>query len=190
MEEEHLNGILAYHQLHFPNNNALRYTIRSIRQLDPPPEIIAPLYGNLIRNEMIETVIDKLYQLKVGSDLLQVEGTPEQLELYLDAANDIIKVANLIFTKKKVLEKLAKNDGLDHLCKINEGNVVSIKNPPGRALEQLVRILSRDETEKLASQLKSEALKVVVSRKLPPIFLGTDSGETRTTIPKNIFKNE
>lgn len=189
LNDEHVDGVLAYHQLHIPNNNALKYVIHNIKKLNPQPLIIAPLYGNLIQGEYVKNLIDKIYKLQVGSDLLQITRTPEQIELYLDAANDIIKVANLIFSKAKVSKKLSSNKRLQHLCKIENDKITLIKDPPERTLEQIVMALCLDESDKLAGQLRSEAMKVVVSRKLPPFSIGADTTETKTNIPRKIFSN-
>jgi hypothetical protein len=189
MEEEHLDGILAYHQLHMPTSNAIRYVIQSIRQLDPPPIIIAPLYGSLIRGDAVDEVIDELDNLQVGSDLLHIKSTPEQAALYLDAANEILNCAYNIFTKEKVTKKLAADDRMQKLCRIEGGKVRSLNHQRGRVLEQMVNMIVVGEHESFSSQLKSEALKAVVSRKLPPISIGRDITESMVKIPRNIFRN-
>ena len=189
MGEEHLDGILGYHQLHMPASNAVRYVIQSIRQLDPSPLIIAPLYGNLIRGDHVKEVIDQLDSLQVGSDLLHIKSTPEQAALYLEAANEILAKANQIFTKEKVSKKLSADDRMQKLCRIEEGRVRSLNHQRSRVLEQMINMIVVGENESLANQLKSEALKAVVSRKLPPISLGRDTTESMVKIPRNIFRN-
>jgi len=189
MEKEHLDGILGYHQLHMPAGNAIRYVLQSIRQLDPPPLIIAPLYGNLIRGDHVNEVIDQLDSLQVGSDLLHIKCTPEQAVLYLEAANEILTKANEIFTKEKVNKKLSADDRMQKLCRIEYGRVRSLNHQRGRVLEQMINMIIVDENESLSNQLKSEALKAVISRKLPPIAIGRDTTESMVKIPRNIFRN-
>ena len=53
----------------------------------------------------------------------------------------------------------------------------------------MINIIIIDEDEGLSNQLKLEALKAVVSRKLPPIALGRDTTESMVKIPHNIFRN-
>ena len=189
MEDEHLDGILAYHQLHMPASNAIRYVLQSIRQLDPAPLIIAPLYGNLIRGEYVTDVIDELDNLQVGSDLLHIKTTPEQAALYLEAANEILQKAYQIFTKEKVSKKLSADDRMQKLCRIEDDRVRSLNHQRGRVLEQMINIIVIGEHESYSNQLKSEALKAVVSRKLPPISIGRDTTESMVKIPRNIFRN-
>ena len=189
MEQEHLDGILGYHQLHMPAGNAMRYVLQSIRQLDPTPLIIAPLYGNLIRGDHVNEVIDQLDSLQVGSDLLHIKCTPEQAALYLEAANEILTKANEIFTKEKVSKKLSADDRMQKLCRIEYGRVRSLNHQRGRVLEQMINMIVVGENESLSSRLKSEALKAVISRKLPPIAIGRDTTESVAKIPRNIFKN-
>ncbi len=189
LDEIQIDGILAYHQLHMPANNAMRYAIQNIRQLDPKPLIIAPLYGSLIRGDMVEEVTDRLYNLAVGSDLLHIESTPEQLLLYVEAANDILEAANSIFSQEKVTKKLSADDRLSSLLKIENDKVLSISRHPERVLEQMIMIVSMGENDSLFNQLKSAALNAVISRELPPIFLGKDTTESMVRIQKKIFKN-
>ncbi len=189
MEDVHLDGILAYHQLHMPASNAIRYVLQAIRQLDPPPLMIAPLYGNLIRGDYVNEVIEHLDNLPVGSDLLHIKSTPEQVAKYLEAANEILDSAYKIFTKEKVTKKLSADDRMQKLCRIEDGQVRSLNHQSGRVLEQMINMIVIDENESLSNQLKSEALKAVVSRKLPPISIGRDTTESMAKIPRNIFRN-
>lgn len=189
MEDEHLDGILAYHQLHMPASNAIRYVLQAVRQLDPPPLMIAPLYGNLIRGDYVNEVIDHLDNLQVGSDLLHIKSTPEQAAMYLEAANEILESAYEIFTKEKVTKKLSADDRMQKLCRIEDGQVRSLNHQRGRVLEQMINMIVIGENENLSNQLKSEALKAVVSRKLPPISIGRDTTESMVKIPRNIFRN-
>jgi len=189
MEGDQMDGILAYHQLHMPASNAIRYVIQSIRQLDPTPLMIAPLYGNIIRGDHVNEVIDQIDSLKVGSDLLHIKSTPEQAALYLEAANEILASAYDIFTVEKVTKKLSADDRIQKLCQLKDGQVRSLNHQRGRVLEQMINIIVIGEHESLSNQLKSEALKAVVSRKLPPIAIGRDTTESMVKIPRNIFRN-
>jgi serine/threonine-protein kinase len=188
-KEKHMDGIIAYHQLHMPTRNAMRYTLQSIKKLNPPPLIIAPLYGTLIKDQYVKEVIDVLYELPVGSDLLHIESTPEQKALYLQAANEILKASYAIFTKERITQKLKEDDRLNNLCLIEYDSVTSIARMPERVVEQLISVITMGETEALANQLKSAALKAVVSRKLPPVSLGRDATEAIVMAPKQIFKS-
>ncbi len=161
MEDEHLDGILAYHQLHMPASNAIRYVLQGIRQLDPPPLMIAPLYGNLIRGDYVNEVIDHLDNLQVGSDLLHIKSTPEQAAMYLEAANEILESAYEIFTKEKVTKKLSADDRMQKLCRIEDSQVRYLNHQSGRVLEQMINMIVIGENESLSNQLKSEALKAV-----------------------------
>jgi hypothetical protein len=151
--------------------------------------MIAPLYGNLIRGDYVNEVIEHLDNLPVGSDLLHIKSTPEQVAKYLEAANEILDSAYKIFTKEKVTKKLSADDRMQKLCRIEDGQVRSLNHQSGRVLEQMINMIVIDENESLSNQLKSEALKAVVSRKLPPISIGRDTTESMAKIPRNIFRN-
>ena len=184
-----MDGITAYHQLHMPSNNAVRYAIQNIRQIDPQPRILAPLYGNLVRGQEVVAVLDKLYNLAVGSDLLYSAKTPERSSLYMEAANDVLKEATELFSKDKVLRKIREDEHLNTLCQFKESEMTMISQQPARTLEHLITVLVENEAEDLSNQIKSVALKSVVAKKLPPISLGRDTTESMVKIPKKIFKN-
>jgi DNA-binding response OmpR family regulator len=189
MNESQMDGIMAYHQLHMPANNAVRYAIQNIRQIDPLPRIIAPLYGNLIRGTEVSLVMDKLYSLAVGSDLLHTEKTPEQSALYVEAANEVLIEAGGLFTKEKVVKKITEDKDLISLCRLKNFEITWIAHQPESVLERLITVLIANEPENLSNQLKSVAIKSVISRKLPPISLGRDTTESMAKTPRHIFKN-
>ncbi len=189
MEDSHLDGILAYHQLHMPANNAVRYAIQNIKQIDPHPLIIAPLYGSLISGNKVPMVIEKLYHLTVGSDLLHIESTPEQSSLYQEAANDIYIKAIEIFSKEKVLKKINTDDRIASFLQIDKEGIKILSRQPERVIEYIVTTLTTNESETHINQLKSVALNAIISRKLPPISMGRDTTESMVKIPKKIFKN-
>jgi len=189
VNETQMDGITAYHQLHMPSNNAVRYAIQNIRQIDPQPRILAPLYGNLVRGQEVTAVLDKLYNLAVGSDLLHSAKTPERKSLYMEAANAVLREAIELFSKEKVLKKIREDEHLNTLCQFKEFEMTMISQQPAHTLEHLITVLVVNEAEDLSNQLKAVALKSVVAKKLPPISIGRESTESMVKIPKKIFKN-
>ena len=189
VNEAQMDGITAYHQLHMPSNNAIRYAIQNIRQIDPQPSILAPLYGNLIRGDLVTEILDKLYNLAVGSDLLHLAKTPERSSLYMEVANDVINEAVNLFSKDSVLKKIREDEHLNSLCQFKDTQITIIFQQPDQTLERLITVLVENEAENLSNQIKSLALKSVVAKKLPPISIGRDTTESMVRIPKKIFKN-
>jgi hypothetical protein len=78
---------------------------------------------------------------------------------------------------------------MQKLCRIEDSQVRYLNHQSGRVLEQMINMIVIGENESLSNQLKSEALKAVVSRKLPPISIGRDTTESMVKIPRNIFRN-
>ena len=130
-----------------------------------------------------------MFHLTVGSDLLHIESTPEQSSLYQEAANDIYYLAIEMFSKEKVAKKINMDDRLSSLLQLNNNEIKVISRQPERVIEYMVTTLITGEAENYVNQLKSAALKAVISRKLPPISLGRDTTESMVRIPKKIFKN-
>ena len=56
----------------------MRYILNQIEQLNPNPKLLAPQHGALIKGTMVPFFMDKLYDLAVGTDLLNLEMTPQQ----------------------------------------------------------------------------------------------------------------
>lgn len=69
--KKHLCYTEGFHKRYMASNRALRYWVQQVRKLDV--EIIAPQHGALYRGQAKEELLNWLYDLPCGSDLLDIE---------------------------------------------------------------------------------------------------------------------
>lgn len=69
--EEALANMKKFLTLYMPSNLALRYALLKIQSVDA--EIIAPQHGQIIRKDQLPAIIDALWNLPCGLDLLEDE---------------------------------------------------------------------------------------------------------------------
>ncbi|PIE32532.1 MBL fold hydrolase [candidate division KSB3 bacterium] len=140
------DAIRIFHQIYMPTQRVIRMAIDKIRQLKPAPLMIAPQHGSIIRGELIEEILDKMYDLPVGLDLIQ--PTMIDKEIYLQAINEILdNIADKagIELIEGTLKQFDSVDGsFPSLFKIQGGKIVDIKEDNALAsfktlIEQIIK---------------------------------------------------
>ncbi len=189
-QKNNWDGIMAFHQLYMPTRKAIRYTLDLIRKLQPQPLVIAPQHGNIIRGELIQEFMDRLYDLPVGADLLDTAVIPEIRSRYTDALNEIINFAENQKSNEKVAEKLHADKQLLSMMKFERNKVKEIKAQPEKAITRLVMVLIRNESQAEIAQLKSVALKATVTRNLPAPALDWESTQTVALDPDHVLSHQ
>ncbi len=185
--EEEWDGIVAFHQLYMPTNKALRHTIDAIRRIKPEPIMIAPQHGGIIQIDLLDTFLERMYNLKVGADLLVSSIDSRTQALVCSAANDIIVYAIKTMGQDKVAEKLGHDSELTSMAKIDGSGVSQIFHDGELLIQKLCHTLSRGEAPSLITQIKSVALKSAVTRNLPAPSLDWEGDETGNMAPEDIF---
>ncbi|PJZ30574.1 hypothetical protein CH378_06795 [Leptospira kmetyi] len=66
-----LDNMKAFMQAYIPSNLALRYALLRIQSFDA--DVIAPQHGQIIRKEQLPAIIDELWNLPCGLDLIKDE---------------------------------------------------------------------------------------------------------------------
>jgi flavorubredoxin len=66
-----LDNMKKFLSLYMPSNQALRYALLKIRSVDA--EIIAPQHGQIIKKQQLDQIINSLWDLKCGLDLIDDE---------------------------------------------------------------------------------------------------------------------
>ncbi len=106
-DESAWTGIALFHQIYMPSKKALRTTIDLIRMLTPKVEIIAPQHGYVIKGELVDEFLERLYHLDVGVDIEDVNNVyTGRLVLALSEFLNRVRVYNIIVHTK--LLKLMK----------------------------------------------------------------------------------
>lgn len=80
--EEAWEGISLFHQIYMPSTIALREALGRIAMLQPPPEVIAPQHGQVIKGELVMEFLMRMSELEVGVELFVKKG-PEKDQVLL-----------------------------------------------------------------------------------------------------------
>ncbi|HID37963.1 MAG TPA: response regulator [Calditrichaeota bacterium] len=189
-EEEEWDGVRTFHQTYMPANSALRHAIEQIRNLDPPPLMIAPQHGAILRGEVMERFIERIYHLDVGADLLNMTDSDELLTAYRDACNELLEYSAPRINMTKVMQRIKKHPRILPLCEIKDRRVQTIFSKPKRVYEQITMALIQDESMHTVNQIKTFALKISQSKGLPPPLLDWERDQTLSDVPEHLFEQE
>jgi len=191
------SGVKAFHQLYMPSNEAIRLAVSRIRALQPPPLMIAPQHGSIIREEDIPFFLDQMENLQVGLDIITTfdKIMPQMIE----GLNEIIDTVKNTIGQENVTKtmKMFHADGsypaIFALTK--DEKITEIKGEPMESIESLIRMFFRNCNEQQKSILKIIILKILILRNLPTfdtllaeeypleVELFEDSASTRSSFP-------
>ncbi|OQX20157.1 MAG: hypothetical protein BWK76_02085 [Desulfobulbaceae bacterium A2] len=160
-------GIKTFHQLYMPSQGALQLAVSRIRNLDPPPIMIAPQHGSIIRGELVADFIDRMNHLEVGLDLLRES---QRAENYLGAVNEMIAELEKDEAFQHIAEDLARwnEDGsFTKVVATSRNRVTEFKTDPPTAVKTLIGILKRHGGPELESRVSLVALKSLIGRNIP-----------------------
>ncbi len=106
-DEEAWPGIALFHQIYMPSSKAIQRAVELIRMLTPKVEIIAPQHGYVVKGELVDEFLERMYHLKVGMDIEDLDNVyTARLVLALTNFLSKVKVFNIIVHTK--LLKLMK----------------------------------------------------------------------------------
>ncbi len=187
--EENWHGIRAFHQLYMPSQNALRNALDQIRKLKPKPLLIAPQHGALIQGDLIDTFIDKLYDLPVGWEVL--ETLVNNRDFYIEALNDIIydirrrAGADLI---TMAFKKIETDGSFPTLFELKDGQIIDIKLDPTKSLKLLLDVMMEDQTQEIREIIRNAVLRAAVDWNLPLFenLIHTNNGEKSELFETNV----
>ncbi len=172
-------GIELFHQIYMPSQSAIQAAINAIRNLSPAPEIIAPQHGALIKGNLINEFMEKLYDLPVGPDLLSVRE--EEKKFYIEAINEIVltvrqKTGNEVV--EKAFAKVNSDPTFPNLFELDDqGNVWNIKIDPGKSFRLLFENMISNQPPQTVSIIKNAVLKASVEWHLPLYFASDNEDE-------------
>jgi serine/threonine-protein kinase len=175
-------GMRAFHQIYMPTNKALRHAVANIRALDPPPLLIAPQHGRLIRGDAIEEFMRRLESLPVGLDIIMDrQASPDELNAWTTVLNRIVASAKS-FTDTDLVAMLTTDSNLTGIC-VAEGAKLKLNSLGKFAVERAIRLICDDIGDAdLASAVKYEAVFATNELDLPtPIMELDDEGAATPT---------
>ncbi len=186
-QEEDWDGIRTFHQRNMPSSKALQAAVDQISALKPAPLIIAPQQGMILRGKVMEQMMEKLYYLETGVDLMDIENEADAVKAYIDVCNDFLKESSSYISIDRIKQKLVEDTGLLSNCSFKDGIIEDIYHNPQETFEHLVMTVVEGEEASVNNQLKSFALKQVHAKGLPVPNLSWDSDPTLTTSPARLF---
>jgi glyoxylase-like metal-dependent hydrolase (beta-lactamase superfamily II) len=128
-DAQHWEGIRMWHQMYIPAQEGLRRALELVRHLDPPPRLIAPQHGAMLKGDMIPLVMERLDKLPVG--LAVSQATAIDKLVYLEAMNDVLDRIRQHAgpdTIASLLHRLDEDRSFPHLFTIRDGRLADIQD--------------------------------------------------------------
>lgn len=166
-------GIKAFHQLYMPSNEAIRKAVQKIRELDPPPLMLAPQHGGIIQGALIDEFLSRMEELPVGLDIISsLEG---KFSLLIASLNEIIGTFKEISdeqTARRVLAYFEPDGSYPALVAMSQdGTVTDIKGDPLEVVEALIKVFLRHVDTEQQNILKAKISRSLLEHNLPPFDL-------------------
>lgn len=161
---ENWDGIRIFHQTYMPVQRAVRIAVDNIRKLYPPPKMIAPQHGTIIRENLIDEFLEKLYELPVGLDLSHPSAIDKAM--YVEAINDILETIaqkagqELVDNVKK---QFAVDSSFPSLIQFDQhGKLTDIRDDLAgdimASFKMLINALSKDQSEETKDMIRNAVL--------------------------------
>ncbi len=184
------HGIRTFHQVYMPSRAALRFAIEWIRKLDPAPLTLAPQHGNIIQGDLISRLLEQVYDLEVGSDLLELNESASVLRAYEESCNEILRFAENQSSAEQIRKQLVSSSEIPALCSLQEGRIQKIYSRPHLVFELMIHALCEGQVTDEVNKLKSMSMKIATRHGLPAPSLDWDQNITLSQIPRQLFDNQ
>lgn len=177
-KEEDWPGIAQFHQIYMPTREVLRHAVREVLSLHPPVRVIAPHHGHIVTGNLVSEFLDRMYDLKVGQDLLASSWEHENLEEYRQVILHLISRAELTLGGEEVYRRLVATDPDDQLDGLLHfrGNDIQLHRNGYSAVVKVFARLARHQRLETVVALRSLILNACSDRGLaiPPVGAGLD----------------
>lgn len=160
---DHWTGVRTFHQIYMASQNAIRLAVDSIRKLNPAPLIIAPQHGAILKGNMIDEFLRKMYDLPVGLDLF-VDHSIDK-ELYIEAINDVLSALESKISPDFVNAALTpfQSDGsFPNIFMISDNRIMDVKTEILSSYQSLLNILLNDQPEPIREIIRNAILKASI----------------------------
>jgi len=157
------SGVRTFHQIYMASQNALRLAVDQIRKLNPQPLMIAPQHGGIIKGDLMDEFLRKMYDLPVGLDLFQDQSVDK--ELYIEAINDILSALETKISPTFVSAALAQfqSDGsFPNIFIISGNRIQDVKADVLSSYQALLNTLMNDQPEPIIETIKNAVLKASI----------------------------
>lgn len=152
--ESDWNGVRQFHQDHFPTGKCLKYAVDLVRSLNPKPTMIAPQFGLIWRETVIDLFLKRLEQVHTGLDL-QINALPyDEVEKIIQAANRFLEQAGRLIPQTQIEAKIEDDTLLMAHCVLKEGKIIKIVGPPQVCLPRLLSTIVLGEDTSTIKQIQ------------------------------------
>ncbi|MFN8575678.1 MAG: hypothetical protein U0354_02360 [Candidatus Sericytochromatia bacterium] len=169
-EEEHWEGVKTFHQIYMPSKKAIQNAIDNIRKLDVPPLMIVPQHGAILKGEVMDQFLNRLYHLDVGMDLFNKTEDSMLTPVYLEIMNSLYHkfVENYgADVVNKTFDFDNKSQELNYLVDMDSNGIKNIFSQHERALVLLLNKFAQTNDYGFFNELKALAIKECLLRHLP-----------------------
>jgi hypothetical protein len=126
---QHWEGIRIWHQMYIPSQAILQRAIKVVRELDPPPLMIAPQHGAILKEDVIPLVLDKLSTVPVGIEVPRTTAIDKAM--YIEAINDVLETITRHAGRdiiENLFHRLDEDRSFPHLFTFKQGHLTDIKD--------------------------------------------------------------
>ena len=180
-EEADWAGIAQFHQIYMPSRDVLQYAVRQIRSLRPAVEVIAPQHGHVIAGDLVPLFLERMHELRAGSDLLAMDLDDCYADEYTKLVGSLIESARQVMGNEEVLRRLraARDDELRQ-CLDFVGQDWRVARSPFICAATVFARFSEHEEAAFVDSLRDQVLQFCSQRgvPVPPIGWGIESRET------------
>lgn len=193
--EDHWDGIKTFHQIYMPSKKSVQYAIDAIRALDPPPLLIVPQHGAILTGELMETFMNRLYNVDMGMDLFGKQNEEELIRGYSEVISTLY-ARFLAFVGPEEVELLFdfadRKQELMHLVDMDIQGLKKIYAQPEQALGLFLKRISSYHDRGIINEIKSLAIKETLQRRLslPMDHLYQNAFENTRRAPQGLLAEE
>ncbi len=152
--ESDWDAIRQYHQDRFATGKCLQYAIDLVQNLQPKPIMIAPQFGLVWRETVINLFFKRLRYLNTGLDL-QLERLPyDEVLKIIQAANQLLSEAAKFIPPTQIESKIQSDALLMAHCVFKDHQIVKIVGLPQLCLSRLISTLVSGEKMATIKQIQ------------------------------------
>ncbi|HSP78716.1 MAG TPA: MBL fold metallo-hydrolase [Myxococcaceae bacterium] len=179
-DESDWSGIRAFHQIYMPVNQELQRVVRTIRELEPAVEIIAPQHGRIIRGPLVQQFLERMEKLQVGLDIMDEAQDRSHLQAWNAVLERVMTLARG-YLGASVEEKLAASTELRDTARVDNGQV-SIQRLGRWTVEHVVELLCRGEPPEISGPIMMEATTAAAEYNLPTPHLDIEGSMAASNV--------
>ncbi len=152
--ESDWDAVRQYHQERFATGKCLQYAIEAVNKLEPKPIMIAPQFGLVWRETVIQRFFQRLRYLNTGLDLQMNRLPYDEVLKIIQAGNQLLQEAAKLIPASQMESKIENDALLMAHCVFKENRIVKIVGLPQLCLSRLISTLISGEDVAIMKQIQ------------------------------------